>query len=107
MEDGTCVFDVQYKDGEDEFTLDSGAGVNMWRRGPSHDAEAEWLTHVCRQWHRDPELGPQDRAVLEREGRRRSEQFVGFHRAGVKRRLQEFRRNDHKLFFRRACMNTL
>ena len=74
VKDGTYVFDVQYEDGEvDEFTSDSGAGVNVW------------LTHVCRQWHRDPELGPQDRAVPRSEDGGRSQQFVGFHPAGVKR----------------------
>ena len=38
VKDGTYVFDVQYKDGEvDEFTLDSGAGVNVWPRGRRED----------------------------------------------------------------------
>ena len=34
---------------------------------------------------RDPELGPQDRAVPGSEGGGRSQLFVGFHPAGVKR----------------------
>ena len=38
VKDGTYVFDVQYKDGEvDEFTLDSGAGVNVWPQGRRED----------------------------------------------------------------------
>ena len=38
VKDGTHVFDVQYKDGEvDEFTLDSGAGVNVWPQGRRED----------------------------------------------------------------------
>ena len=38
VKDGTHVFDVQYKDGEvDEFTSDSGAGVNVWPQGRRED----------------------------------------------------------------------
>ena len=38
VKDGTYVFDAQYKDGEvDEFTSDSGAGVNVWPQGRPHD----------------------------------------------------------------------
>ena len=38
VNDGNYVFDVQYKDGEvDEFTLDSGAGVNVWPQGHRDD----------------------------------------------------------------------
>ena len=66
VKDGTYLFDVQYKDGEvEEFTLDSGAGVNVWPQSRREDIpmpKTKWLTHVCRQWHRDPGLGPQDRA---------------------------------------------
>ena len=38
VKDGTYVFDVQYKDGEvEEFTLDSGAGVNVWPQSRRED----------------------------------------------------------------------
>ena len=38
VKDGTYVFDVQHKDGEvDEFSLDSGAGVNVWPQGRRED----------------------------------------------------------------------
>ena len=81
VKDGTYVFDVQCKDGEvDEFTLDSGAEVNVWPQGRREDTKL--LTHVCRQRHRDPEFGPQDRAVSRSEGGGRSQHFVGFHPAG-------------------------
>ena len=39
MKDGTYVFDVQYKHGKVvEFTLDSGAGVNVWPQGRREDS---------------------------------------------------------------------
>ena len=64
VKDRTYVFGVQYKDGEvDGFTSDSSAGVNVWPQG-----RRRRITHVRRQRHRDPELGPQDRAAPRCEG---------------------------------------
>ena len=62
VQGGTYVFDVQYNDGEvDDFTLDSGAGVNVWPQGRREDIpmmpKTKRLTHVCRQRHEIQNLG--------------------------------------------------
>ena len=102
VKDGTYVFDVQCKDGEvDEFTLDSGAGVNVWPQGRREDIpmmpKRSGLRMCAANGTEIQNLG------------RKIVQFRGV-QAVVRReftRLRKCRRNDQQQFFRRVCMNTL